>query len=116
MPWVPLGTSGVIHEEGSTDILQGAGGGLQLLHPCQCHCQLSGQVQNILAKPSYCGKAVLLPSCTLLSFGPFQASSTPQSLFWWKWCRSCKISFIFFAVLITVQKTPFAITSHGILE
>lgn len=109
-------TSGVIHEECSPDILQGAGGNLQLFHPCPCHCQLSGQVQNILAKSSYCGKAVLLLSFTLLSVWLYQASSTPRSLFWLNWCRSCKIHFISSIVLKTMQKIPFAIASHGFLE
>lgn len=51
MLWVPLGTSGAIQE--APHILWTAAEGSQLLHPCQCHCQLSGQVQNILASKMY---------------------------------------------------------------
>lgn len=50
----------MIREECFRDALRGAGGGLQQLHPRQCHHQMSGQAQNVSAKPSYCGRAALL--------------------------------------------------------
>lgn len=59
------GCPGVIREECFIDTLRGAGGGLQQLHPHQCHHQMSGQAQNVSAKPSYCGKAALLSFSTL---------------------------------------------------
>lgn len=59
------GCPGVIREECFIETLRGAGGGLQQLHPRQCHHQMSGQAQNILAKPSCCGNAALLSFSTL---------------------------------------------------